>query len=209
MFFIYKAWNWLSGKSGGENQDIEDGDSPVGEVLGSQSRKPSFHHGKQKVQKSVSKQASKPANRTFADRIGIKKKKKKEPDHDSQIDDYIYENSDDLDTITKDEELLYFKVTKIVPRIDLKLGMSRFTFLLDTCCPGSIPDPLLLAAVLDMVSSGGNKMFRKKNNIIPLGNNFHSGQGLFSSPLCTFNTRVQQRQLVGMDQAATTRRKAG
>ena len=100
---------------------------------------------------SISKQVSKPAKRTFADRIGIKSKKK-DPDHDSQIDDYIYDNSDDLDTITKDEEVLFFKVTKIVPRLDLKLGMSKFTFLLDTCCPGSIPDPLLLASGLDMVS---------------------------------------------------------
>ena len=149
--FYTTAWNWLSGKATCENQDVEDGDSPVGDVFVSQSRKPSYHHPRQKVQKSVSKQVSKPAKRTIAERIGIKSKKK-DPDHDSQMDDYIYDNSDDLDTITKDEEVLFFKVTKIVPRLDLKLGMSKFTFLLDTCCPGSTPDPLLLASVLDMVS---------------------------------------------------------
>ena len=149
VYFI--AWNWLSGKGKSDNQDIEDGDSPVGDPYSNQTRKPPCYHSKQKIHKNTSKQISKPNKRTFADRIGIKAKKK-EPDHDSQIDDFIYENSDDLDTITKDDELLYFKATKIVPRLDLKLGMSRLTFLLDTCCPGSIPDPLLLASVLDMVS---------------------------------------------------------
>lgn len=145
------AWNWLSGKGKSDIQDVEDGDSPVGDVYSYQTRKQSCYHSKQKIHKNPAKQISKPTKRTFADRIGIKAKKK-EPDHDSQIDDFIYENSDDLDTITKDDELLYFKATKIVPRVDLKLGMSRLTFLLDTCCPGSVPDPLLLASVLDMVS---------------------------------------------------------
>ena len=141
----------MSGKGKSDNQDVEDGDSPVGEGNANQTRKPSCYHSKQKNHKNPSKQISKHNKRTFAARIGIKAKKK-EPEHDSQLDDFIYENSDDLDTITKDDELLYFKATKIVPRLDLKLGMSRLTFLLDTCCPGSIPDPLLLASVLDMVS---------------------------------------------------------
>jgi hypothetical protein len=141
----------LSGKGKSDNQDVEDGDSPVGDGNANQTRKPSCYHSKQKIHKNPSKQISKHNKRTFAARIGIKAKKK-EPDHDSQLDDFIDENSDDLDTITKDDELLYFKATKIVPRLDLKLGMSRLTFLLDTCCPGSIPDPLLLASVLDMVS---------------------------------------------------------
>ena len=158
--WILLAWNWISGKGANENQDAEDGDSPVGDAFANQSRKPSYYHSRQRIHKNLPKQIAKPTKRTFADRIGIKAKKK-EPDHDSQIEDFIYENSDDLDTITKDDELLYFKATKIVPRLDLKLGMSRFTFLLDTCCPGSIPDPLLLASVLDMVSRAGNDKNRE------------------------------------------------
>ena len=143
--------NWISGKGTNENQDAEDGDSPVGDAYSNQTRKPSCYHPKQRIHKNISKQISKPTKRTFADRIGIKPKKK-EPDHDSQIEDFINDNSDELDTIIKDDELVYFKARKIVPRLDLKLGMSRLTFLLDTCCPGSIPDPLLLASVLDLVS---------------------------------------------------------
>ena len=188
---ILSAWNWLSGKSTNENQDAEDGDSPVGDVFGSQSRKPSYHHQKQKIQKNISKQVPKTTKRTFADRIGIKTKKK-ELDRDSQIDDYIYENSDDLDTLTKDEELLYFKVTKLVPRLNLKLGMSRFTFLLDTCCPGSIPDPLLLASVLDMVSRE-EIIEIGSNQLVSLGNHFHPRKGSLPPALCTLDTRVQQR----------------
>ncbi len=32
-------------------------------------------------------------------------------------------------------------------------GMVRFSFLLETCAPGSVPDPLLIAALLDLVRS--------------------------------------------------------
>ena len=143
--------NWISGKSTAENLDAEDGDSPIGDTYPNQTRNPSCYHSKQRIQKNSSKHASKHTKRTFADRIGIKPKKK-EPDHDSQIEDFINDNSDELDTTIKDDELVYYKARKIVPRVNLKLGMSRFTFLLDTCCPGSIPDPLLLASILDLVS---------------------------------------------------------
>ena len=140
------ALNWLSGKRNNDSQDFEDRDSPVGDPYTHHIRKASCYHARTKLPKN----ASKAPKRTFADRIGIRTKKK-EHDHDSQSEDFITETSDDQNTLTKDDELIFYKATKIVPRVDLKLGMARLTFLLDSCCPGSIPDPLLLAAIIDMV----------------------------------------------------------
>jgi hypothetical protein len=44
------------------------------------------------------------------------------------------------------------KERKLVPILPVRIGMSRFSFLLETCQPGSVPDPHLLAAALDLVS---------------------------------------------------------
>ena len=40
----------------------------------------------------------------------------------------------------------------MIPVQELKVGMARFTFLLENCLPGSVPDPALLASILDLVS---------------------------------------------------------
>jgi hypothetical protein len=44
------------------------------------------------------------------------------------------------------------KERKLVPILPVYNGMLRFSFLLETCQPGSVPDPHLLAATLDLVS---------------------------------------------------------
>ena len=38
-----------------------------------------------------------------------------------------------------------------VPVQAVQAGMSRFSFLLETCMPGSVPDVLLIGAILDLV----------------------------------------------------------
>ena len=38
----------------------------------------------------------------------------------------------------------------MVPTEAVRVGMGRFAFLLETCTPGSVPDPLLIAALLDL-----------------------------------------------------------
>ena len=40
----------------------------------------------------------------------------------------------------------------LVPVDVVKIGMSRFSFLLETSAPGTLPDPLLIAALLDLVT---------------------------------------------------------
>ena len=45
-----------------------------------------------------------------------------------------------------------FMERHIVPVHVVQIGMSRFSFLLETSAPGTLPDPLLIAALLDLVS---------------------------------------------------------
>ena len=42
---------------------------------------------------------------------------------------------------------------KMVDRWLIKSGMPRFSFLIECCTPGSLPDPQLVAAMLDLVST--------------------------------------------------------
>jgi len=51
----------------------------------------------------------------------------------------------------RDSETLYYHERHLVPVESVRTGMARFSFLLETCSPGSVPDPLLVAALLDLV----------------------------------------------------------
>ena len=55
--------------------------------------------------------------------------------------------------LMKDPDALCFlRERHLVPVDTIRVGMGRFSFLLETCSPGSIPDPLLVSALLDLVS---------------------------------------------------------
>ncbi|KAH9525120.1 Protein unc-80 [Bulinus truncatus] len=47
-------------------------------------------------------------------------------------------------------ELVLVKEKRMVDKYVIKSGMLRFSFLLECCSPGSLPDPQLLAAMLDL-----------------------------------------------------------
>lgn len=46
--------------------------------------------------------------------------------------------------------MVVLKERRLIPITPLREGMARFSFLLETCAPGSIPDPPLIAALLDL-----------------------------------------------------------
>ena len=100
---------------------------------------------------SKSKTMLKMAKKTFTEKIGIKKNKR-----EGEFEDPYFEisrcNSYDFETGTKDSVSVYFREKHLVPIESIQIGMSRFSFLLETCTPGSVPDPLLIAALLDLVS---------------------------------------------------------
>jgi hypothetical protein len=57
----------------------------------------------------------------------------------------------DWEAAERDSEVVLFRERKIVPIQKIKAGLMRFSFLLDMTQPGCIPDPSLLAAILDLV----------------------------------------------------------
>ena len=93
----------------------------------------------------------KSGRKTLADRMGIKGKKKEFEHLDSQSEEYLVDNNEDADTTIKDDEIVYYRARRMVPLTELKVGMARFRFLLENSMPGSVPDPSLLASILDLV----------------------------------------------------------
>ncbi|XP_021940294.1 protein unc-80 homolog isoform X4 [Zootermopsis nevadensis] len=59
-------------------------------------------------------------------------------------------NSLELGDHSRESEFVVLKERKLVPILPIRIGMLRFSFLLETCQPGSMPDPHLLAAALDL-----------------------------------------------------------
>lgn len=49
--------------------------------------------------------------------------------------------------------IMVLKERRLVPRNAVYDGMLRFSFLLETCQPGSVPDHYLMAAILDLVKN--------------------------------------------------------
>ena len=49
-------------------------------------------------------------------------------------------------------DVIFLMERHLVPVDVVQAGMTRFSFLLETSAPGTMPDPLLIAALLDLVS---------------------------------------------------------
>lgn len=61
-------------------------------------------------------------------------------------------NSYEMGEGPRESEIVVLKERRLVPLLPVRLGMQRFSFLLEVSAPGSLPDPQLIAAVLDLVS---------------------------------------------------------
>jgi hypothetical protein len=84
-----------------------------------------------------------------------------------ETDDHQFDlsrtNSYDFEPgIGRDSEVVYYRERHLVPIEDVKIGLSRFSFLLETSAPGTIPDPLLIAALLDLVTHSCHDLFSDK-----------------------------------------------
>ena len=81
-------------------------------------------------------------------------RRSKGDENDDHQFDLSRTNSYDFDPgLGRESELVYYRERHLVPIEDVKVGLSRFSFLLETSAPGMIPDPLLIAAMLDLVRS--------------------------------------------------------
>ncbi|KAK0169585.1 hypothetical protein PV327_011486, partial [Microctonus hyperodae] len=56
----------------------------------------------------------------------------------------------DIGETSRESEFVVLKERRLVPRLAVFKGMQRFSFLLETCQPGSVPDHHLISAILDL-----------------------------------------------------------
>lgn len=91
--------------------------------------------------------------------------------------DFSRRNSVEFGEASRDSEFVVLKERKLVPIEPVYEGMLRFSFLLETCQSGSVPDPHLMAAVIDLVS-----MPRPPQAIIYLFQNFSHTPQLLPEP---------------------------
>lgn len=68
------------------------------------------------------------------------------------VPDYSRKNSFELGENSRESEVVFLKERKMIETRLVYKGMQRFSFLLETCPPGTVPDAFLLGSVLDLVS---------------------------------------------------------
>lgn len=66
--------------------------------------------------------------------------------------DFSRRSSYDYGEGPRESEVVVLKERRLVPLKPVREGMHRFSFLLEVCVPGSVPDAQLIAAILDLVS---------------------------------------------------------
>ncbi|XP_055936881.1 protein unc-80 homolog isoform X2 [Argiope bruennichi] len=112
------------------------------------SRAPKYSH---KSSSHVSMTLSKARKRMedHLTKIGFGRNKSKHGSFEEPLD-ISRRNSCDFDHGLKEGEFLVAKESKLVNIIAVKEGMMRLSFQMEACLPGSIPDPPLLAAALDL-----------------------------------------------------------
>lgn len=69
------------------------------------------------------------------------------------LTDLSRRNSFETGHQSRDSEFLVLKERKLISTNALSSGMQRLAFMLEICHPGSVPDPSLVAAVLDLVTT--------------------------------------------------------
>lgn len=67
--------------------------------------------------------------------------------------DFSRRNSFDFGETSRESEFVILKERKLVSTDLVYQGVSRLSFLLETCPPGSVPDAHLLTSALDLVST--------------------------------------------------------
>ncbi|KAG5895326.1 hypothetical protein JTB14_000598 [Gonioctena quinquepunctata] len=107
--------------------------------------------GKSNVGQSIQK-----AKRRMEDKFKfvLKKGKKKEGSMEEAAGGYFSrKNSFEYGETSRESEFVVLKERKLVSTTSVYQGVSRLSFLLETCPPGSVPDAHLLASSLDLPHS--------------------------------------------------------
>ncbi|XP_054724860.1 protein unc-80 homolog [Uloborus diversus] len=112
------------------------------------SRTPRLSH-KSSSHVSVTLSRAKKRMEDHLNKIGFGRSKNKHGSFEEPLD-ISRRNSCDFDHGLKEGEFLVAKESKLVNMTAVKEGMQRLSFLMEACLPGTIPDPPLLAAALDL-----------------------------------------------------------
>lgn len=84
-------------------------------------------------------------------RFGLGKGKKKVGGQEEVSGSYFsHRSSIDLGDGPRESEVVVLKERRLIQTEPVREGMLRFSFLLETCAPGSVPDPQLIGAILDL-----------------------------------------------------------
>ncbi|GLV31802.1 uncoordinated 80 [Carabus blaptoides fortunei] len=150
--------NWFkrdgSNSESNDNYDNTDLSSDTSAFI----RQPSLYHPTSKLtHKSSSsnmgntlQKAKKRVEDRFTKFVLKKGKKKDGSMEETQGSYFSRKNSLELGETSRENEFVVLKERRLVATLPVFNGMLRFSFMLETCQPGSVPDPHLLAAVLDL-----------------------------------------------------------
>ncbi|XP_031777864.1 protein unc-80 homolog isoform X3 [Nasonia vitripennis] len=147
--------NWFR-KEYGRTESTDSHESSESPTECSFARQPSLRRahrrGVSRTPRGVSQTLQK-AKRRMEDKlskIGLVKGKKKESFEEVQGSYFSRRNSLEPGEASRESEFVVLKERRLVPRKALFEGIQRFSFFLETCQPGSVPDQHLMGALLDL-----------------------------------------------------------
>ncbi|XP_071635615.1 protein unc-80 homolog isoform X3 [Temnothorax longispinosus] len=147
--------NWFR-KEYSRTDSTDSHESSESPTDGSFVRQPSFHYGHHRSASrtgrgvGITLQKAKRRMEDQLNKIGFGKSKKKESMEETPGNYFSRKNSMELGEACRESEFVVLKERRLVPRTAVFEGMLRFSFLLETCQPGSVPDPHLMASLLDL-----------------------------------------------------------
>ncbi|XP_011502180.1 PREDICTED: protein unc-80 homolog [Ceratosolen solmsi marchali] len=148
--------NWFR-KEYGSTKSTNSHESSESPTECSFARQPSLRRnhrrGVSRAPRGVSQTLQKAKRRMEAklNKIGLGKGKKKESFEEVQGSYFSRRNSFDTGETSRESEFVVLKERRLVPKKAVFEGIQRFSFLLESCQPGSVPDHHLMGAILDLV----------------------------------------------------------
>lgn len=141
---------WFRGSSKDATADLESG------VFGSHLAASILRHGSLKGRRNdgIGRSLQRVRRRVERrlGRIGIGKGKKVVGGVEEAIGSCLSRRSSfDYGDGSKESEIVVLKERRLIPTKPVKEGMQRFNFLLEVCVPGTVPDPQLIGAIIDLV----------------------------------------------------------
>ncbi|XP_043521274.1 protein unc-80 homolog isoform X3 [Frieseomelitta varia] len=147
--------NWFR-REYGRTDSTDSHESSESPTDGSFVRQSSFHYGHHRSASrsgrgvGLTLQKAKRRMEDQLNKIGFGKSKKKESLEEVPGSYLSRRNSIEFGEASRESEFVVLKERRLVPRNAVYDGMLRFSFLLETCQPGSVPDHYLMAAILDL-----------------------------------------------------------